>query len=122
MTRNARTVILQEDIDITTSYQTIEQPADLGAIFAHGGQVVLSFKRTSGTSITFQVEEYFGELTGWVTHVEDDGTNLAAKERTSTEAAFQYAFSTLAEKVRVKVKGATGNEVLDLYLTVGEIS
>lgn len=120
MSRNTRTVEMASALALTTSYQTVDFPSGQKAVVASGGQVVLSFKRTNGTSVTFQIEEYLGEAAGWITHVEDDGTNLTALERTSTLAAFQYAFTTLAEKIRVKVKGI-GSEELDLLLTVGEV-
>lgn len=120
--RNAITKTLQESTAIATSYGTpVEQPAELGALFAHGGQVVLSFQRTNGTSVTFKIDEYFGEATGWVAKTEDDGTNLNLFERTSTLSAFQYAFPTVAEKVRVYLKGA-GSEEVALELTVGDIN
>lgn len=119
--RNAKTVIMTEGLDMLTTYQTINQPADLGAIYAHGGQVVFTFKRTSGASITFKIDEWFDENTGWVPRTEDDGTNLTLIERISTEAAFSYAFTTAATKVRVQAKASSTNEDLDLYLTVGEI-
>mgnify|MGYP001594001346 FL=1 len=118
--RNAITKTMDGALALTTSYQVVAQPADLGAVIAHGGQVVLTFARTGGTSVTFKVEEYMGELTGWVFRTEDDGTNLAVIERTSTVASFSYAFSTLAEKIRVSAKGA-GSETLNLLMTVGEI-
>ena len=105
---------------LTTSYQTVDYPTSTKSILASGGQVVLNFQRTNGTSVTFQIEEYFGEKTGWVTHTEDGGTTLTAVERISTLASFQYAFTTLAEQIRVKVKGA-GSEELDLYLVAGEV-
>lgn len=122
MTRNAVTKAMTEALDLTTAYQTVNYPSDLGAVFAHGGQVVLTFKRTNGTSITFKIDEYFNEDTGWVQRTEDDGANLTLIERTCTESAFSYAFTTAAEKVRVQVKAASTDEDLDLYITVGEIT
>ncbi len=112
---------MQASTAIATSYGTpVEQPAALGALIQHGGQVVLSFLRTNGTSVTFKIDEYFGAATGWVAKTEDDGTDLTPIERTSTEATFSYAFTTLAEKVRVYLKGA-GSEEVELLLTVGEV-
>lgn len=119
--RNSITVTMQESAAIDTSYGTpVEQPASLGAVIQHGGQVVLTFKRTNGTSVTFKIDEYFNGNTGWVAKTEDDGSNLNLIERTSTEATFSYAFTTLAEKVRVYLKGA-GSEEVELLLTVGEV-
>jgi len=119
--RNAKTEIMTEDMNLTTSYQTVDFPASLGAVYQHGGQVVLTFLRTSGTSITFIVDEYFSALTGWVPRTEKSGSSLNLMEITCTEAAFAYAFPTVAEKIRVRVKAASTDEDLDLYLTVGEI-
>lgn len=115
------TAQMQASTAIATSYGTaIAQPASLGAVIHHGGQVVLTFKRTGGTSVTFKIDEYFSEATGWVTKTEDNGSSLITLERTSTLSAFQYAFRSVAEKVRVYMKGA-GSEAVELLLTVGEI-
>lgn len=119
--RNAKTVEMTSALALTTSYQTVEQPSDLGAVVQHGGQVVLTFKRTSGSTVTFQVEEYMGEDAGWVSKTEDNGTTLAILEKACTEADFSFAFTTLAEKVRVQVKATTGSPTLQLLLTVGEV-
>jgi len=126
---NKKTVRLADTFDVTTSYQNIEQPADLGAVHAHGGQVVLTFKRTGGTSIIFKVQELFSyqeagvEAVGYTTRQRVDGlgTGLEEIELTETDTEFTYAFPTLADKVRVQVKGGDGNEVLDLLMTVGQI-
>lgn len=120
--RNAKTVQLADALDMTTAYQTIDFPTDLGAVVAHGGQCVITFKRTGGTSITFKIDEYFDSQTGWIPKGEDDGTNISAIERTSTDSEFSFAFSTLAEKVRVQAKAASTDEDLDVFLTVGEIA
>lgn len=126
--RNKRTVQLADGLALTTSYQNVEQPASLGSVHAHGGQVVLSFKRTSGTSITFKVDELFSyqtggvEEVGWTTRKEVDsaGTGMDDIEITETDSTFSYAFTTLADKIRVQIKGA-GSEVADLLMTVGEV-
>lgn len=120
--RNAKTVQLASALDMTTNYQTIDFPSDLGAVVAQGGQCVLTFKRTGGTSITFKIDEYFSELTGWIPKGEDDGSAINTIERTVTDANFSFAFSTLAEKIRVQAKASSTTEDLDVFLTVGEIS
>lgn len=118
--RNAISKQMQDSTAIATSYGTpVEQPAELGALFQHGGQCVLSFLRTNGTSVTFKIDEYFNG--NWIPKVEDDGAgSLVLLEKTCTLAEFQYAFPTLAEKIRVYLKGA-GSEEVELNLTVGEI-
>lgn len=120
--RNAKTIQIATALDMTTGYQTIDFPAELGAVIANGGQVVITFKRTGGTSITFKIDEKFSELTGWIPKGEDDGTNISAIERISTDSEFSFAFSSLAEKVRVQVKASSTTEDLDVFLTVGEIA
>lgn len=119
--RNAKTVQIQASTTLATSYGTpVEQPASLGALISQGGQCVLTFLRTGGTDVTFKIDEYFGEDTGWVSKVEDDGTNLTQIERISTLSAFSYAFTTLAEKIRVYAKDSGGGDV-EILLTVGEV-
>lgn len=120
--RNAKTVSMATNTAMSTSYgDAIEQPASLGALFAHGGQVILNFQRSGGTHVTFYIEEYFNSITGWVPRVEDDGTNLTTIERVSTLASFSYAFTTLAEKIKVYVKDSGSGTLSELNLTVGEI-
>jgi hypothetical protein len=119
--RNAITTQIQASTAIDTSYGTpVAQPASLGALYQHGGQVVLQFKRTAGTSVTFKIDEYFSETTGWVPMVEDDGSDLTTLERTCTNTSFSFAFTTLAEKIRVYVKGA-GSESVEINLVTGEV-
>lgn len=119
--RNTITKEMVNALALTTNYQIVDYPSNFSGVIANGGQAVLTFKRTNGTSITFKIDEYFGENTGWVQKTEDDGTNLTLIERTSTESAFSYAFPTLAEKIRVHIKGA-GGETAQVLLSVGEIS
>lgn len=126
--RNKLTVQLADGLALTTSYQNVAQPASLGSVAMKGGQVVLTFKRTSGTSITFKVDELFSyqtagvEEVGWTTRKEVNaaGTGMDDIEITETDSTFSYAFTTLADQIRVQVKGA-GSEVLDLLMTVGEV-
>lgn len=93
----------------------------MASLHNEGGDVALVVKRTGGTSVTFKIEEYFGSVTGWVTRVVESGANLVVYEKTSTEAAFSYYFKSLAEQVRISVKGA-GSEVIDAFLTTGKLS
>lgn len=127
--RNKITKQIADGLALTTSYQNVSQPADLGSIGLKGGQVVLSFKRTSGTSITFKVDELFSfkdangaEVVGFTTRKEVDsaGTGMDDIEITEADSVFSYAFTTLADEIRVQVKGV-GSEELDLLLTVGEV-
>ncbi len=118
--RNAISKQIATALALTTDYQTVAYPSDLGAVIGKGGQVVLTFKRTGGTSITFSVEEYFDAQTGWVPMSQNSAGTLSLLERTSTMATFSWAFTTLAEQVRVKIKGA-GGETADVLLTVGEV-
>ena len=126
--RNKITVPLADGLALTTSYQNITQPDSFGSVAMKGGQVILTFKRTSGTSITFMVDELFSYLVGgveevgWTTRktINAAGTGLDDIEITETDSAFSFAFTTLADKIRVQAKGA-GSEVLDLLMTVGEV-
>lgn len=119
--RNSITKQIADNFDVTTSYQELSI-ADFGSTIGHGGQCVLTFKRTLGTSIIFKIDESFSDLAGYIPKSEDDGTNLTLIERTSTMESFSYAFPTLAENVKVWVKGGDGNEVLDAFISVGEIT
>lgn len=134
MPRNKKTIQIADGLALTTSYQNVTLPTaaatQIGSIFAHGGQVVLSFKRTNGTSITFKVDELFSyldssgnEVVGWATRKEVDsaGTGMDDIEITEADSTFHYAFTTMADSIRVQVKGA-GSEELDLLVSVGEIT
>ena len=126
--RNKQTIELTTGLALTTSYQDVDQPASFGSVVMKGGQVVLHFKRTSGTNISFKVDELFSHQTagaediGYTTRKEVDsaGTGLDDIEITETDSAFSYAFTTLADKIRVQIKGA-GSEVADVYMSVGEV-
>ena len=118
--RNAITKQIASSLQLTTSYQTVEYPDDLGAIFAKGGQVVFTVKRTGGTNTSFKIDEKFSELTGFIPKTEDDGSALSAIERTNTEASYSYAFQSIAEKAQIQLKGAD-DPVVDVFITVGEI-
>jgi hypothetical protein len=120
--RNAITVEVQASTTLATSYGTpVEQPASLGALIQQGGQCILSFIRTGGTDVTFKIDEYFGEKTGWVAKTLDTAQTLTALEVTSTLSAFSYAFPTLAEKIRVYAKDS-GAGAVEIDLTVGDIN
>lgn len=111
-----------ENLALTTDYQIVDFPVDSGSVLSKGGQCVITIQRTGGTGITFKVDEYFTADTGWVPKMDDDGTTLTAFDRTSTEAVIQYPLPTLAEMVRVQIKGTDGNEVVDVFITMGEIA
>lgn len=128
--RNKETKQMASSLDITTAYQTVSQPSGWGSVALKGGQVVLTFKRTSGTSLTFKVDELFSykntsgvEVVGFTTRKEVDsvGTGMDDIEITETDTTFSYAFTTLADEIQVQVKGGDGDEVLDLLMTVGEV-
>lgn len=123
MKRGSRTIKIADNFDVTTSYQDINVSDYLDqSIISEGGQVVLTFKRTGGTSLTFKLAEQFSDSTGYIPRTEDDGSDLTLIERTSAEASFSYAFTTLAQDLRVSIKGASGDEALEAYITVGEVA
>jgi len=62
MKRGTRTTQIADGEALTTSYEALT--VDIPSIIGDGGQVVLTFKRTNGTSITFKIEEQFSEDTG----------------------------------------------------------
>lgn len=84
---------------------------------AEKSQIVLTVKRTGGSTVTFKIAEQFSSLTGFIPKTEDNGTALVLLERTCTEANFSYAFQSICETMQLSVKGAG---TVDIYLTIGD--
>jgi hypothetical protein len=115
-------------ITLTGSYQYLEFDAStIGSLAVNmRNQVVLSFVRASGSTITFvpnELNTYKNgsgvEEIGWTPVMKDDGAGtLTPSEFTSTEASFSFSFSTMADNIRIGVKG-TG--VYSVYASVAKV-
>jgi hypothetical protein len=108
----------------TYAYKEIDL-SSLGSITQGGkNQIAIHFvlSQVGGETLTFAPQELFSYLTsaveqiGWSPREEDDGTNLTAVERTTTQAVTTYYMSSMADKIRVGVKGSG---TLAVYISIG---
>lgn len=117
--KSAQTFKIGSAVALSGSYVDLDTNDGEGVpALAENQQCVVTIKRTGGSTVTFKLAEQFNGLTGFIPKTEDDGTNLTLIERTSTETNFSYAFQSIAEALRVSVKGAG---TVDVYLTIGDI-
>lgn len=127
-TMKKTTQLLSAAITLTGTYQNLTLDlSSLGSLAVNErNQVVLSFVRASGTTITFLPYELFSyqvsgvEQIGYTPLMKDDGAGtLSVSEETCTVDSFSFSFSTSADNIRVAVKG---NGVFAVYATVAKVS
>lgn len=125
---NGKRTIKLGTINLTTAFQTIEADASVyGSIGANGdSSAILHFVGSALSNLVMRPEELYSYRTNnaedidWSPVYEEASTTLNLVER-ALGTARTYRFTTLADRVRVKVKGASAAAILYTIVYTGAV-